>query len=78
MQRWFDRILASYSSRILAFDQQAALVAANLHLNRTHPKDDARIAAIAISHGLSVATRNTKDFEDLPVTVFDPFEYHAG
>jgi predicted nucleic acid-binding protein len=38
---------------------------------RVPPLDDAKIAAIALAHGLTVATSNTRDFAPLVATV-DP------
>ncbi len=32
------------------------------------------IAATALTHGLTVATRNTKDFRDAGVAVVNPFD----
>jgi predicted nucleic acid-binding protein len=40
--------------------------------------EDALIAATAQIHGLTIATRNTKDFEMYGVSLFDPFRYRAG
>jgi predicted nucleic acid-binding protein len=37
------------------------------------PLLDSMIAATALNHGLTVATRNTRDFERVGVPVFDPF-----
>jgi len=39
--------------------------------------EDAMIAATAISNGLTVATRNTRDFEALGLEAFDPFQRAA-
>ena len=36
---------------------------------------DAMIAATAIVNGMTVATRNVKDFEEFDVAVYNPFEY---
>jgi toxin FitB len=49
----------------------------------THPLSDsydfeAMIAATALEHNLTVATRNTKDFAKFPVSVFDPFTTAKG
>ncbi|MDB5555512.1 MAG: PilT protein domain protein [Rhizobium sp.] len=35
---------------------------------------DAAIAAICLSHGATLATRNTKDFEGLDLSLVNPFE----
>ncbi|MBB3590341.1 hypothetical protein FHX08_000685 [Rhizobium sp. BK529] len=37
--------------------------------------EDCLIAATAIVHNMTVATRNTRDFEAFPVQVFNPFDY---
>ncbi len=39
-------------------------------------RDDAMIAATARIHGLTVATRNEKDFKHLGVEVINPFKFH--
>jgi predicted nucleic acid-binding protein len=36
---------------------------------------DAMIAAICIAHGAALATRNTKDFDELGMTLINPWEY---
>lgn len=36
--------------------------------------EDAMIAAISLSHGLTVATRNVADFQALGMSVLHPFE----
>ena len=35
---------------------------------------DGLIAATALEHGLTVVTRNVKDFDTLGVAIFDPWE----
>lgn len=39
-------------------------------------RDDAMIAATARAHGLTVATRNEKDFKRLGVEIVNPFRFH--
>jgi toxin FitB len=38
------------------------------------PVKDSLIAATALNHGLTVATRNTRDFRNAGVKVIDPFQ----
>lgn len=57
-----------FGGRCLAFDEQAALryaaiVASRIRLGRPISVEDAQIAAIALVHGLQLATRNERDFE---------------
>lgn len=51
----------------------AELLAALRAHGRAMPIKDSWIAATALRHGLTVATRNRKDFEAARVNVVDPF-----
>jgi predicted nucleic acid-binding protein len=51
----------------------ASLVAHLRHRGRPMPLLDSMIAATALEHGLTVATRNVRDFELAGVDVVDPF-----
>ena len=50
-----------------------ALVCARLHIPDPRSERDALIAATALVNGLTVVTRNTKDFEKTGVTLINPF-----
>lgn len=61
-------IFGLFGGRCLAFDETAAahygpLVANRLRQGRPITVEDAQIAAIALAHGLTLATRNAVDFE---------------
>jgi toxin FitB len=43
------------------------------HRSTLHHTQDAMIAATALVHGLTVVTRNTKDFKPFNVKLFNPF-----
>ena len=75
----FDRIEAAFSGRILDFSLGAAhlyatISAARKNAGRSIETKDAMIAAICLSHGATLATRNTKDFEGLDLVLINPFE----
>lgn len=52
----------------------AQLVARLQRTGKTMPVKDSLIAATALVHGLTVVTRNVKDFRAAGVTVVNPFE----
>jgi toxin FitB len=51
----------------------AELVVESRRKGRLLPLLDGMIAATALTHGLTVATRNRRDFQQAGVKVFDPF-----
>ena len=68
-----------FAGRVLPFDSDAArayaeIVAARRVLGRPVSQADGQIAAIARSRGMAVATRNIRDFEDMGIDVFDPWD----
>lgn len=70
---WLDRILALYSKRILAIDVRTSRRWGILSAALGNDSADLMIAATALEHGLTVATRNVSDFEPTGVAVIDPF-----
>ncbi|MGA3310250.1 MAG: type II toxin-antitoxin system VapC family toxin [Xanthobacteraceae bacterium] len=67
-----------FEGRVLSFDQRAAEHYADIFARRRRhgrPIDalDAQIAAIARAHGMGVATRNTKHFEDCGIDIINPW-----
>lgn len=70
------------AGRVLAFDREAAasyaaIAARRRALGRPISQFDAQIAAIAVSRGASVATRNVADFAETGVLVINPWEFRA-
>ena len=68
-----------YRGRILSFDQVAAANYGRLTVSREQQgrrmeQMDALIAAIALSHGAAVATRDENHFVDFGFEVINPFE----
>jgi len=79
LAEWFeDEILATYRDRILDFDHDAALAWGRIKgetnkIGLVRPDLDAQIAATALVHGLTVATRNVEDMDHTGVRVVNPF-----
>lgn len=74
-----ERMLGGlFAGRILPFDSGAArayadISAARRNAGRPISQSDCQIAAIALSRGLAVATRNVRDFLETGVEIVDPW-----
>jgi len=78
LQMWFDGLIAEYADRILAIDAAVACVWGKLRAQAkaggaSLPIGDGYIAATAITHGLVLVTRNTRDFVRTGAQLLDPF-----
>lgn len=67
-----------FANRILPFDSAAArayaeIAAARRAAGRPVSYPDGQIAAIAHSRGMALATRNIRDFEDIGITLINPW-----
>jgi len=75
LRAWLDNhIRPEFSGRILPVDDEIATRCAHLHIPDRRNEADALIAATALVHGLSVVTRNARDFEGIGVVVIDPWQ----
>jgi len=79
LEVWFEKIRST--AHCIDFDSKAASSWARLlaHLKSkgyAMPIKDSLIAASAIAHNLTVATRNTRDFKNVRVPLINPFETH--
>ena len=74
LEKWLnDTVLPTFGTRILPIDAHTARICARLHVPDQRPYNDALIAACAIRHGLTLVTRNTRDFAALQVPLLNPF-----
>lgn len=71
---WLKTLTSEYVDHILPVDIEIARRWATLPVQRTLPVVDALIAATALAHGLTLATRNVRDFADTGVPITNPFE----
>ena len=73
LEAWLDQVVATY--RVLAMDAPVFRESARLrHRISDTLIEDAMIAATAVVHNLSVATRNVRDFAAFNVPVLNPFK----
>jgi toxin FitB len=69
---WADALAAS--ANVLDADATVFRLHANLMHRKSHEEwEDALIAATALVHNLTIATRNTKDFARFDVPLINPF-----
>jgi hypothetical protein len=74
LTRWFEQnVLTGFADRILPLDLAAARRVASLHVPDRAPQHDALIAGTALARGLTVVTRNTRDFERAGVEYLNPW-----
>lgn len=78
IEGWLHELLTHYEERVIGFDTETALRWGDLcaraaQAGRTLPVVDAMLAATALRHNLTLATRNTADFDGLDVRLVDPW-----
>lgn len=76
LDNWLAQDLPVYfSGRLLPLDADTADAWGQLcaRVQRPLPAIDGLLAATAIRHGMSLVTRNTRDFEDLGLPVINPW-----
>ena len=72
---WLEnKVLLVFRHRIIPIDTQISRCSAKLHVPNHRPVRDAFIAATGIVYGMTVVTRNVRDFEPLNVAFINPWE----
>lgn len=75
MRAWLTMVRERYAGRMLPVDEAVANQCAGLHVPDRRPERDALIAATALVHGLTVVTRDVKDFAPMGVPLLNPWEW---
>ena len=73
LQRWFTIVLNDYEERILPLSIPIARRWGQLSQQAGNSGADLAIAATALVHGLTIATRNISDFEGTGAATVNPF-----
>jgi predicted nucleic acid-binding protein len=73
LERWLQRVTATYDDAILPFEEDAADIWGRLRA--AHPENplDKQIAATALIYNLIVVTRNTSHYQPTGVRLLNPF-----
>jgi toxin FitB len=75
LRAWMDNhVLPTFAGRILAIDTAVAQRCAALQVPNPPSDRDAIVAATALVHGMTVATRNVKHFQPTGVAIVDPWQ----
>ena len=77
LQSWVAAALRSYGDRLLPVTEEVAVEWARMSVPDPLPAIDGLLAATARVHGLTVVTRNVKDFERAGVPVLNPFTFEG-
>ena len=80
LAEWFRSLCRDFADRILPFDEHVAILWGHhmgdaLRVGRPMALDDAKIAATALYHGMTLVTRNVRDMADFGVEIINPFDH---
>ncbi len=73
LETWLQTILDEYADHILDFTATEAQVWGKLRVPHPQNSIDKQIAAIALVCGLTLVTRNVRDFAETGVSLLNPF-----
>jgi len=71
---WLQKLQSDYANCTITISAEIAGRWGELSALRPLPVIDSLLAATALEHGLTLATRNTKDFDGLGISIVNPFQ----
>lgn len=76
--QWLDGLMLTFADRVVPVDGAVALrwgviTAEARRAGRVRPAVDSLLAATAVCHGMTLATRNVADFEGTGALLLDPW-----
>jgi len=74
LRTWLNtHVLKAFSDRVLPLDTSIAIQCAKLHVPDPKSERDAMIGATAKVHGMTLVTRNVKDFKHMKLDILNPW-----
>jgi predicted nucleic acid-binding protein len=77
-EQWLEQLSVNYAEDILEVNDAVADRWGRLEAGQTRPVIDGLLATTAWEFGLTIATRNTKDFAGTGVKLVNPFDWSAA
>ncbi len=74
LENWLEKLHSDYANCTISITAEISERWGELSSRRSLPVIDAIIAATALEFGLTLATRNTKDFDRLGISIVNPFQ----
>jgi len=73
LERWLGQVEVAFAGRVLGIDNTVSNQWGRMSAVRPVPVIDGLLAATAVTHGLTLVTRNDRDIAGLGVTLLNPF-----
>jgi len=74
LERWLTKVKSAFTGRVLGINDAVADRWGRMSAIRPVPAIDGLLAATAVTHGLTLVTRNDRDVAGLGATVLNPFK----
>ena len=74
LENWLEKLHIDYANCTIAITAEISKRWGELSSRRSLPVIDSLIAATALEFGLTLATRNTKDFDGFGISIVNPFQ----
>ena len=74
LEDWLQKLHSDYANCTIAITAEISKRWGELSAHRPLPVIDSLLAATALEHGFTLATRNTKDFDGLGISIVNPFQ----
>jgi toxin FitB len=73
LERWYVSMREKLADRVLDVDEAVMTAWSKISVPNPLPAYDGLIAATALIHGMTIATRNTVDYRRVGISIIDPW-----